>query len=328
MPQVSEKFKRAGFYVLFLSLILPVVRAQQPPLLVEVDTISDISGTPVYRSLANQDGNWKPEYAYLDSIDIFRITYLSDGLKVTGFLVKPEKPGSYPCIIFNRGGNRDFGQLLVAHAAKLLGRMSAEGYVVIAGNYRGNGGGEGMEEFGGADVNDVLALMDVLGEVEEADTSRIGMMGWSRGGMMTYLAMSRTSRLKAAVVGGALADLTTGDRPELEDKVYEELIPDYETSREEVLQARSAVFWPEKFPKNTPLLMLHGNADWRVKPEQSLRLAMALDEQRIPYRLVIYEGADHGISEFREEVFEETLSWFNRYLRDGESMPNMEFHGK
>lgn len=331
MPQVSGRCKKMSLLVLALALFMPVLRAQEWKVLTDVDTITDISKTPIYPRLTekgNGETDWKPEYSYLDSIDMYRITYLSDGLKVTGYLVKPSKPGTYPCVIFNRGGNRDFGQLLIAHAATLLGRMAAEGYVVVASNYRGNGGGEGTEEFGGSDVNDVLRLMDVLGEVKDADTNRIGMMGWSRGGMMTYLALSRTNRLKAAVVGGALADLTTGDRPEMEEHVYAELIPDYETRGAEELKARSAVFWPEKFPKTTPILLLHGNSDWRVKPEQSLKMALALDEQRVPYRLIVFEGADHGISEFREEVFDESLSWFNRYLRDGKPLPNMEFHGK
>ena len=332
MQQDSGKLNRLlPLLLVFLVFSWLGVSGQEERILVEQDSITDISGTPIYPGITyEKDGErtWKPEYAYLDSIEMYRITYLSDGLRVTGYMVKPRGSGQYPCIIFNRGGNRDFGQLLVAHAATLLGRMASKGYVVIASNYRGNGGGEGVEEFGGADVNDVLRLVDVLGEVEAADTSRIGMMGWSRGGMMTYLALCRTNRLKAAVVGGAIADLTTGDRPEMEEHVYAELIPGYDTNKEEVLKERSALFWPKKFPKTTPILILHGNADWRVKSDQSLQMARALDKERIPYRLVVYEGADHGISEFRDEVFEESLAWFNRYLRDGEPLPNMEFHGK
>src|SRR5690348_10353068 len=43
------------------------------------------------------------------NVSFSRITYLSDGLKVKGYIAVPKKPGKYPCIIFNRGGNRDFG---------------------------------------------------------------------------------------------------------------------------------------------------------------------------------------------------------------------------
>jgi cephalosporin-C deacetylase-like acetyl esterase len=44
-----------------------------------------------------------------DNIDFFRITYLSDGLKVTGYMATPKKAGKYPCVIVNRGGNRESG---------------------------------------------------------------------------------------------------------------------------------------------------------------------------------------------------------------------------
>lgn len=340
MPQVPVKIKSCASrgVLLLLAFLLAAftvlpnsVMAQTQPVLVAVDTIRDISQTPIYRKVAEKvegQQQWKPEYKYLDSITMARITYLSDGLKVTGLMVRPKAKGSYPCIIFNRGGNRDFGQLLVAHAATLLGKMASQGYVVIATNYRGNGGGEGREEFGGADVNDVLRLIDVLSEVEGADTSRIGMMGWSRGGMMTYLAVSRTHKIKAVVVGAGMSDLTIIDRPEMEKQVYAELIPDYEQNKEEELRKRSAVHFAEQLPKDVPFLLLHGNADWRVKSTQALKMALAFEEQRIPYRLMIFEGADHGISEFRVEVGRETMSWFDRFLKSGEAMPDMTFHGK
>ncbi|MEZ4800181.1 MAG: prolyl oligopeptidase family serine peptidase [Flavobacteriales bacterium] len=112
--------------------------------------------------------------------------------------------GNYPCVIFNRGGNRDFGVFKIAHAAITLGEIAKEGYVVIASQYRGNAGSEGKEEFGGSDVNDIVILPKVLEEVEGADTSRIGMYGWSRGGMMTYIALTKMKNIKAAAVGGAI----------------------------------------------------------------------------------------------------------------------------
>ncbi len=330
MQQVFGKPSR-GYLLALLFLIQISVSGQAEGAWFSKEAITDLTNTPIYPRLVEgaPDGSrWNSEYAYLDSIEMFRIQYLSDGIRVNGLLVQPREPGIYPCIIYNRGGNRDFGALKVYHAVSLMGKIASEGFIVIASNYRGNGGGEGQEEFGGSDVNDVLQLINVLGELEKADTARIGMMGWSRGGMMTYLALAHTHKIKAAAVGGALADLTTGDRPELEEKVYRELIPAYETNRDSVLKIRSAVFWPEKLPKTTPILIMHGNADWRVKSTQSLRLAMALDRERVPYRLIIFEGADHGISEFRDEVTAQAIKWFHRYLINDEEPPDMEYHGR
>lgn len=317
-------------------LILFIVTSSYPQdgkRLIDQTLITNLNETPVYPYLTdtvNGQVKWKAEYQYLDEIDLYHITYISDSLKIKGYLVKPKQKGNYPCVIYNRGGNRNFGSLKIASAAITLGQIAKEGYVVIASQYRGNEGSEGQEEFGGQEVNDILILPEVLKEVEGANTRIIGMYGWSRGGMMTYIALTKTNQIKAAVVGGAVADNfeTIKDRPEMETGVLAELVPNYETNKTAELEKRSAVKWVDKFPKNVPILMLHGNADWRVKPEQSLRMALQFETYRIPYRLIIFEGSDHGISEHRDEVNSQVIAWFDRYLKQNESLPNMEYHGR
>ena len=267
------------------------------------------------------------------TIELSRITYESDGLAVRGYLVVPKvvKDGEkLPSVIYNRGGNREFGALDDLGAALMLGPLAERGYVVVAGQYRGNGGGEGREEFGGADVRDVLNLIPLLEGLEHADASRIGMFGWSRGGMMTYQALARTDRIRAAVIGAGVADSFewVADRPEMETGVFAELVPDWADKREEALEARSAVRWPEKLHKQTPILILHGTNDWRVNPKQALKMAEVLLDARHPYRLMIFEGGDHGLREFRDEVDEAVEEWLDRYVRDGESWPSLEPHGR
>ena len=187
---------------------------------------------------------------YKNSVDIYKITYLSDGLKVKGILVQPKEKGNYPCIIYNRGGNKDFGAISKKSASFLLAPLAMEGYIVIASQYRGNAGGEGQEEFGGTEINDVLYLVKALEEIEGANTEKIGMYGWSRGGMMTYLALTKTNKIKAAVVGGAVSNqfATIKDRPGMEG-VLENLVPDYYANKEAELTKRSAVKWVHQFPK-------------------------------------------------------------------------------
>ena len=320
------------FPFLLLLICTTNINCQPNNLLLDKKLIADISHTPIYPMITEQkDGitKWKKEYEYIDSIYIFRINYLSDGLKVNGYLVTPKKDGDYPCLIYNRGGNREFGALKIAQAVFMMGKLANEGYVVIASNYRGNGGGEGQEEFGGEDLNDVLILPEVLAEIENADTSIIGMYGGSRGGMMTYMALPKMNNIKAAAVIGAPSDKFAGnkDRPEFED-MFLEIIPNYATNREEELKKRSTVFWADQFSKDVPILIMHGTSDWRVKPSQSLKLALEFDKYRIPYRLIMYEGADHGIREHRSEVFAELISWFDRFLKNNETVPNMAYHGR
>ena len=316
---------------LLCLFIFTSCHAQETELLIRQSLISDWSKYPIFPRLVNDQNSqndWKDEFKYLDDSDVYGISYLSDGLMVHGLMAMPKKEGKYPCVIYNRGGNRDFGALLVAHGAMTLGGIAKEGYVVIASQYRGNAGSEGQEEFGGTDVNDVLNLISVLGEVDKADTNKIGMYGWSRGGMMTYIALTKTDKIKAAIVGGANSDLTHIDRPEMETNVYAELIPNYYENKESELKKRSAIHLMDKFPKNVPILMLHGSSDWRVKSTNSLHLALAFEKNRIPYRLKIFEGGDHGISEHRDEVDLEVIDWLNRFLKNDEQLPNTEFHGR
>jgi dipeptidyl aminopeptidase/acylaminoacyl peptidase len=308
-------------------------KAQETKLLLRQEVISDLSKSKIYPSLIENDNEqikWKEKFRYIDSIDIYLITYLSDGLKINGLLVKPKKKGKYPCIIYNRGGNRDFGSLKIAHGAITLGEIAKEGYVVIASQYRGNAGSEGKEEFGGNDINDVTILPKVLREIEGADTSKIGMYGWSRGGMMTFMALTKMKSVKAVVVGGALSNCISSikDRPEMETTVLAELIPNYVANKEVELERRSPIKWANKLPTDVPILMLHGNSDWRVKPEQSLNLALEFEKNRIPYRCIIFEGGDHEILEHKEEVTDHVIKWFNRYLKNRQSLPNMEYHGE
>ena len=123
-----------------------------------------------------------------------KITYLSDGLKVKGYVAYPKDTSKkYPRIIWNRGGIGNRGLIDSFTARGLFGQLASWGYVVFASQYRGNDGGEGKDEFGGNDLNDVLNLTSLAKEFEFADDNRWGIEGWSRGGMMTYLALTKNA---------------------------------------------------------------------------------------------------------------------------------------
>lgn len=266
---------------------------------------------------------------FIDSVKVSEITYSSDGLKVKGFLILPEGEGPFPCLIFNRGGNRDFGEISPLAAVAWLGQYANWGYVVVASQYRGVAGGEGIEEFGGAEINDVLNLVPLLESIPQADTSRIGIWGGSRGGLMTYLALRKSDRFKAAVVAAGMTDsfAILKDRPQMEDYVYSQIVPNWETDREQALIDRSPIRWVNELCKTTPILLLHGSADWRVTPTQALDMADALYAAKHPFRFVFFEGADHGLSEFRDEENRITRDFLDHYVRDEKPWPSLEPHG-
>ncbi len=266
----------------------------------------------------------------MDSTVTYGFTYNSDGLKIKGYYSAPKGSGNYPVVIYNRGGNRDFGQLTDERATLRLGSIASWGYVVVASNYRGSTGSEGQDEFGGSDVNDILNLLPVISQMDKADTSRLGVFGWSRGGMMTYKVLSKSCQFKAAVIGAGVADAFRNikDRPEMEEYVYSELIPNYNQRKEQSLKDRSAVHWPDQLCKETPLLLLHGSSDWRVSPEDALDMADKLYELKHPFRLLFLEGGDHGLTEYRREVDYAVKDFLDYYVKNLNSWPSMKPHGR
>jgi len=212
---------------------------------------------------------------FKDSVECFKIKYLSDGLKVVGYIFKPKDGGSkYPVMIFNRGGNREYGKI-TEKRFRHISYLASNNYVVLASQYRGNDGGQGREEFGGKDVNDVLNLIPLAKSLPFANPDKIVMLGFSRGGMMTYLAIKKGAEIKAAAVVGGVTDLIQWDqeRESIGEKVLEQLISPH--NREEY-KKRSAYYWPERI--NIPILILHGEKDWRVRVTQAKKISKKLTE--------------------------------------------------
>jgi dipeptidyl aminopeptidase/acylaminoacyl peptidase len=189
----------------------------------------------------------------------------------------------------------------------------AHGFVVLASQYRGNDGVEGREEYGGADVRDVLHLMPLARSLGYVDMHNISMLGWSRGGMMTYLALKHHMPVNAVAVGGGLTDLVSESkrRPALAN-VWREVIPGFEQRGEDLLRERSAVYWAEQI--NVPVLLLHGGADWRSAPMQALDFAKRLQEFGKTYEPILYAADDHGLSLNRADSDRRIVEWFRRHM--------------
>ncbi len=261
-----------------------------------------------------------------NKVSVYKMIYLSNRKKIVGFIVEPkDRVGKLPCIIWNRGGSRDFGAIKLGQLFGSIAEFARQGYIVIASNYAGSPGSEGMDDFGGKTLADILNLYKVLKQYPPADITRIGMYGWSRGAAMTYMCLAKVRWIKAAVVGAGPTDEVNA--PKFRKGWREHQISMYgENPREQV--KRSALYWTEKFSKKTPLLIMHGTADWRVNPLDSIKLAEKLYEQKMPFRLVMFEGADHSVSEYKKEIERLTYEWFERFVKNKEKLPNLKPHGK
>jgi dipeptidyl aminopeptidase/acylaminoacyl peptidase len=266
--------------------------------------------------------SWKPmdqaqfDATFKDSqLKCERFVYLSDGLKVIGYTLRTVGAlGKLPVLLFLRGGNRELGKVDERLIARMLQPFARAGYLVVAPQYRQADGGEGKDEYGGADVNDVLAAAEIVRARPDADGNNVFLYGVSRGGMMAYIALHRGLRVNAAVVHAGLSDMAgeLKERPTFE-RMWREMIPRWSEARDEVMRARSAVMWADELEQ--PILILQGTADWRVTPSDALRVAEKLQAKKRDYGLVMYAGDDHPLTKNFADAVQRSLDWYAAHRR-------------
>lgn len=130
---------------------------------------------------------------------------------------------------------------------------------------------------------------------------------------MVYQALKRGAIVSASIAISAQTDLFDLEavRPEM-GRVFNETIPEIQTNRTQVLEARSAVFWPNEI--SSPLLIIHGTADRAVPVSHATRLADQLAELGKEHRLVVYPGAGHGLRGMKDQVRDEIDAWIQAHL--------------
>lgn len=250
------------------------------------------------------------------NFELQRVKYMSDGLKVTAYLYKPTRiSGSkLPAIIFNRGS-----LILGDIAPELVSsfhRLASEGFVVVAPMYRQSDGGEGRDEMGGEDINDLMNVAALAKSLEFIDVSNLFLYGESRGGVMTYLAMKKNFPANAAAVYGAFTDMEAliKDKPQVyRPQLLNQIWPDFDSRKDEIFRSRSATFWPESL--GTPLLIMHGGADWSVNPSHSLTIAQKLQSLGKTYELIIYAGDGHRLARNQEDRDRRAVAWFRKHMK-------------
>lgn len=262
------------------------------------------------------------------SIAAFFFSYEVNGKEYTGFYVRPKhtSSGKLPVIVFNRGGTAEFGS--IKRGRFFVGTIAAfvrSGYIVIGSQCMGFSENGAKDEMGGEDFASVLELKKFIDADESADRDRIGIYGASRGGMTTYRLLAETDWAKAAVVISGIVDMT-GDatfRPEMVEH-YKKTFG----GSEEDLRKRSVIYWPERLPKDVPILIMYGSADWRVDPRKGIRLSEKLIDLGVPHRLVIFEGNNHYLSENSSEAERMEVEWLDRFVKNKGVLPILEKHGK
>ena len=245
----------------------------------------------------------------------------SDGTVVNGLMVKPPsyKAGTrYPTLLRIHGGPNSQDQHAFSFERELF---AASGYVVLAVNYRGSAG-RGAEyqkaiyaDWGNKEVQDLLAAVDHAVATGVADSTRLGIGGWSYGGILTNYAIATTPRFKAA---------TSGAGSSLQTTMYgtDQYIFQYDTevgppwANKELWDKLSYPFWQANRIR-TPTLFLGGERDMNVPITGSEQMYMALRSQGIDTQLIVYPNQNHGITlpSYQRDRYQRYLDWYAKYLK-------------
>lgn len=244
----------------------------------------------------------------------------ADGTEISGFVVKPPSSAAgtrYPAILRIHGGPVSQYANSFSFEWQLL---AAHGYLVVAGNPRGSSGrGEAFSsaiyaDWGNKDAADVLALVDLVVARGMADPARLGVGGWSYGGMLTNYVIAQDKRFKAATSGAAISNILAGYGTDMYIREYEMELG--------VPWKNPAVWQRISFPFlqadriTTPTLFLCGEADFNVPLLNSEQMYQALRSQNVPTQLVIYPGQNHGLSKpsYLKDRLVRYLDWYRKYL--------------
>ncbi len=302
-------------------LIVSYADPKTPSTLFTVPSVDRIAARSSWRQLTDPNSQVRA-FALGEEEEI---TWKStDGKTVGGVLVKPVgyQPGKrYPLIVSLHGGpaaadmlgfNGGYGAQVYAGA----------GYAVLRPNYRGSTGyGEAHKtgivgNYFEPGYNDIMSGVDHLIATGIADSSKMGVLGWSAGGHWSNWILTHTNRFKAISSGAgtsnwismyAQSDVQRNRQFYLGDKLpYDDFDAYWNQS-------------PIKYIRNakTPTMIHVVDGDPRVPRPQSEELHMALKRIGVPTELFVYPGTTHGIPDPRNQLVKSMseMAWMDYYVR-------------
>ena len=200
----------------------------------------------------------------------YKFTYMSDGNKIKAYISIPlssiKSQKSAKCIMYNRGGNWDFGKMEDDTTSNICAICN---YIVVGSQYRGADGSDGEDQFGGKDLDDIIKLIDLCqNDFKFINMDDFCVAGISRGGMMTYMAARKDKRIKRIIAASAVSDLFESyeSRGDMRD-VLKETIGFTPKEKPSEYKNRSAIYWCDEI--KIPVLIIHSKKDKRVSYKQA-----------------------------------------------------------
>jgi dipeptidyl aminopeptidase/acylaminoacyl peptidase len=269
------------------------------------------------RALSRQNADWLSEVR-LGAVEETKFAS-KDGTEIHGFLVKPpdyQAGRRYPTILRIHGG--PVGQFECSFEEDWQ-LFAANGYVVVAANPRGSSGrGEKFQaaiyaDWGHVDTEDVLAAVDDAVARGLADPERLGVGGWSYGGILTNYVIASTTRFKAAISGAGASNILAGYGTDQYVREYEQELGLPWKNTEGWLKLSFPFLHADRI--RTPTLFLCGEKDFNVPLINSEQMYQALRSLGVPTQLVIYPGERHGIRKpsYVRDRLERYVAWYDRH---------------
>lgn len=252
-----------------------------------------------------------------------------DGKEVHGCLLKPKGEGKFPAIILLHGGASNRQAAFWLGSGQHAQTFRKNSYITLAVDYR-------ESEFGGKEVDDVVAGIDYLGTLPYVDSDRIGLFGSSHGAYISLLVSARVpDKIKAVIDNFGFTNLITQYNDVVQKQVtchtpeqvaaFAEMTNRYfggppSQKNCEVYEERSPYFNIEKI--TAPILIIHGKDDQSVPIEcQTYAFRDALEKAGKVCKLKVYENGPHGFiygnSSEAKDALEVTVSFFNSCLGSG-----------
>ena len=208
----------------------------------------------------------------VSNVELWEITYWSEGLRVKGLLARPTFEGNFDALLYLRGGLQSIGMVRPARVAQ----FAQQGFIVFAPYYRGNRGGEGKDEFAGEDRFDSIHNVSLLKTFSGRD--KVHVYGFSRGGLMALWTAIMREDIASVVVWAGVSDV---------EDTYEERL-DMRKGLKRIIGGTPSKY-PERYAYRTPLykvkhidapvLIIHGTNDEHVNISHAYKLKAVLKKE-------------------------------------------------
>ncbi|HEY2153753.1 MAG TPA: S9 family peptidase [Vicinamibacterales bacterium] len=289
----------------------------------------DAKATEVYRvdpatqALTQLSHQNDPLFAELQFGATATVTTKSkDGTEVHGLLTTP--PGyvagtKIPMLLRIHGGPNGQDQHQFAFERQWF---AANGFAVLAVNYRGSAGRGGKfsksiwSDWGHYEVDDLQAMVDQVVKMGVADPNKLGVGGWSYGGILTDYMIASDNRFKAATSGAGTAFTVSFYGTDQYIIQYDyEIGPPWDPKAWEIYQKLSYPFLHADRIK-TPTLFLGGEKDFNVPVQGGQQMYQALRSLGVDTQLIIYPNEFHGITRpsYVRDRYERYLAWYEKYI--------------